>query len=278
VALKLGLDSALKAQAERALLPFAQAFQDSNGFTLLIVGELRTSERTEKTIDGGETVKVRLITLHPVTGEAAWHVRRATRAAWAARNMRGQVHEGGDLFADGQAIDLDPDAVEQLLGQWAWEEYSRLKVGAEYWLEALRKLGSLNPAQTSPDRYAADLKVIVDGLQAVLDASPEPPDAPDAPEYHALTVDVEDLAPMTPEQAKQRAEELIEEAQIVCGAVLSVALPNGIGFVVTCQRDEHEYGFDGDGHSGIGEDGELYVWPNPAPRSAADEPQAGGDE
>jgi hypothetical protein len=277
VALKLGLDTKLKAQAERALLPFAQAFQDSNGFTLLVIAELRTSERGEKVIDGGESVKVRLITLHPVTGEAAWHVRRAARAAWAARNMRGEVHDGGNLFADGQAIDLDPDAVEQLLGMWAWEEYSRIKIGVEHWLEALRKLGALNPAQTSPDRYHDDLKVIVDGLQATLDASPEQPDAPDAPEHHALTATVEDVQ-MTPEQAKARAEELIEEAQIVCGAVLTVALPNGIGFVVACQRDEHDYGFDENGHAGMGEDGELYVWPNPAPRTAADEPQSGGDE
>lgn len=274
--LRLKLDTALKAQTERALAPFAEAFQDSDGFTLLIVGEFRTSERGEKVIDGGETVKIRLITAHPVTGEAAHHVRRATRAAWAARNMRGEVHEGGNLFVDGQAIDLDPQAVEQLLGMWAWEEYSRIKVGIEYWLEALRKLGALNPAQTSPDRYAGDLKVIIDGLQAVLDASPEQPDAPDVPEHHAVTATVEDLAPMTPAQAAQRAEELIEEARIVCGAVLSVALPNGIGFVVTCQRDEHGYGFDGDGHSGMGEDGDMYVWPNPAPRSAADDPQAGG--
>jgi hypothetical protein len=270
----MGLDTKVKAQVEKALTPFAQAFEDSDAFTLLIIGELRTSERSQKVIDGGETVKVRLITAQPVTGEAAHHVRRAARAAWAARNMRGAVHEGGNLFADGQAIDLDPSAIEHLAGLWSWEEYSRIKVGVEHWLEALRKLANLNPSQTSPDRYAADLKVIVDGLQATLDASPEQPDAPEVPEFHALTDHVESIV-LSPEQAKARAEELIEDAQIVCGAVLTVSGPGGLGFLVACQLDEH--GHDED-HAGMGEDGESYQWPNPAPPIVEDEPQAGGQE
>jgi hypothetical protein len=271
VALKLGLDTKLKAQAERALAPLAQTFQDSDAFHLLIIGELQTSERGQKVLDGGESVKVRLVTVHPVTGEAAWHVRRAARAAWAARNMRGEVHEGGDLFEDGQTVDLDPEAVEQLAGQWAWVEYSRIKVGVEYWLEAVRKLATLNPATTSPDRYAADLKVVVDGLQALLDGSPDAPDAPDVPEHHAITATAEDIL-MSPEQAKARAQELIEDAEIVCSAVLTVEGPGGLGFLVSCQLDEHEYGVD---HAGMGEDGEGYEWPNPAPKHVDDEPQAG---
>jgi hypothetical protein len=48
-----------------------------------------------------------------------------------------------------------------------------------------------------------------------------------------------------------------------------------LGFIVTCQRDEHPYGED---HAGKGEDGELYEWPNDAPPAVKDEPQAGGDE
>lgn len=273
--LKLGLDPKVKAQVEKALAPFADSFEDSDAFTLLFIGELRTSERSQKVIDGGETVKVRVITAHPVTGEAAHHVRRAARAAWAARSIRGEVQEGGNLFADGMAIELDPNAIEQLAGLWGFEQYATVRVGVEYWLEALRKLGALNPAKTSPDRYAADLKVIIDGLQSVLDGTAAP-DAPDAPEYLALTADREDV-PLSPEQAKRQVEEMIEEAEIVCDAILTVEAPGGaLGFLVRCQLDEHGYDVD---HSGMGEDGEQYTWPNPAPEGAqGDGPQAGEQE
>lgn len=272
--LKLGLDPKLMAQAVRALEPFARAFQDSDAFTLLIIGELRTGARDQKVIEGKETVKPRLITVHPVTGTAAHHVRRAARAAWFARNMRGDVHEGGNLFVDGQAVDLDPQAVEQLAGQWAWEEFARLRIGVAYWLEALQKLGALNPDQTSPIRYHDDLKVIIAGIEAALGGA-EGPSAPDAPEYHALTQGVEDLG--GPSDA-QVAEQLIVDAEIVCGAVLTVAGPGDgqLGFIVTCQRDEHDYGDGADAHAGIGEDGELWTWPNVAPPTVPDEPQAGG--
>jgi hypothetical protein len=269
---KVKLDTALKAQPDRALSPFADAFHDSDAFTLLFVGELRTSERTEKVIDGGEAVKVRVITAHPVTGPAAHHLRRATRAAFYARNIRGEMAEGGNLFHDGPVVDLDASAMENLAGLWAWEEFARLRISVGHWLEALRKVGALNPAQTSPDRYRDDILVITEGLEAALAGVPEP-DVPDAPEHHALTATVEDVA----RSAAQVAQDLIEDAEIVCGATLLVTGPGDLGqFVVTCQRDEHPYGEDGDAHAGLGEDGELYTWPNPAPADATDEPQSGG--
>jgi hypothetical protein len=269
--IKLKLDTTLKAQPDRALEPHTQRFYDSPAYTVLVVGELRQSEFTNKTIDGGEVVKVRLITAHPVTGAAEDHVRKATRAAFYANNIGGEVHEGGHLFADGQAVDLDPSALPHLAGRWGFEEFARLRVGVEYWLEALRKVGALNPERTAGSRYRDDIRLIIAGLEAAVKGAPQP-DAPDAPEWHAITADVEDI----PAQDAVRDDgDDIVDATIYCGAVLEVTGPGELeGFTVTCDLADHEYGTD---HRGTGFDRRVYEWPNPAPDTVPDEPGVDDD-